>query len=137
MTTKRKSTRKRGERGPDKSPRKKRTDGKTPPSQKGKKRNNPLPRGTIKAIRATKLRVPEGASDEHSDLAEEAFQGIVGVMRGDTTYIEHIPVHDRLRAMTIVREEVCGPIPKEHKVKGSMNLIIETGVPRTPGQDDE
>jgi hypothetical protein len=124
VATKRKTTKKRGERGPDKKPRKKRTDGQVPPIKK-KGSTEPLPKGSIRAIRAVKLRVPDGASEEHSDLAEEAFQGIVGVMRGDTKYIEHIPVHDRLRAMTIVREEVCGPIAQKVEVTGTVDLTTK------------
>ena len=127
--------RKKATRGPDKAPRKRRKDHPKPPA--GVRGSSPLPQGSVRAIKASKLRIPEGTNPEDERTAVRAFDLIVKVMDGKIGYVEHIPVHDRLRAMTLVREEVCGPIPKEHKVEGGLTLIVETGVPRVPGDDDE
>lgn len=60
-----------------------------------------------------RLRVPEGVAKPLADLADEAFERMVTVMRG----INHRYQGIQLNAATRIREEICGPLTQkvEHK----------------------
>jgi len=89
-----------------------------------------LPRGAVIAIRALKHRVPAGASPEAAELAGEALETVVEVMRGNVRKL----TRERLTAAAMLREEMCGPVPKKHEHTGpdggpvsiSINGIVKT-----------
>lgn len=56
-----------------------------------------------------KLRLPDGAPEEHVQLAGEALETLVKVMRGEV-HSEDAP--HRRNAARDIREEICKPIPK-------------------------
>ena len=70
---------------------------------------NLLEYGESSAIRAMKLRVPEDAPEEYAQLAGEALETLVKVMRGEV-HSEDAP--HRRNAARDIREEICKPIPK-------------------------
>lgn len=130
--------------GPDRKPRKKRTDNPVPPpNYKGRNRGSCLPRGAVGAIRAAKRRVPEDATDEERAIAQEAFDRVVDVMRGEVRTIkavrrtidaetgetidegETITVQSPqlvLTAAKMVREDICTP----HALKVDVSADAET-----------
>lgn len=117
--------RKRGQRGPDKKPRQRRTDnqlggragpGRPPGSGKGG-----LPADEVHALKSLRYRVPVDAPDLLADVAGEATHVILEVMRGA---VEAYP-HARLRAAARIRDEVCGPIVKKVEVTGQVDLAME------------
>jgi hypothetical protein len=57
-----------------------------------------------------KLRLPADATVEHEQLAGEAFETLVKVMRGEVD--PEMAAHRRNAAKDI-REEICKPIPKQ------------------------
>lgn len=61
------------------------------------------PYGSKRALRACRLRVPDGISEEAAALADAALQRILEVMAG-TAKSALV-----LRAATRVRDEICGP----------------------------
>lgn len=88
----------------------------------GKK--NVLPQGTVAAIRAAKLRVPEEASEEERELAGHALTRIIDVM---DERVSSFNAHGVLTAARHLREEICGPIPKKHELTGKDGapLVVE------------
>ena len=70
----------------------------------------------MKAIKAAKLRVPEGTPEEHAELAEEAKERIVAVMRGR---VHHTQAAQVLKASTRLRDEICGPLTNKTEVSGA------------------
>lgn len=107
-------------RGPDKQPRKKRTDGHNPllghrgpgraPGQK-----DPLPRGTVRALKTAHWRVPKDVPSDLGDVADHAFERIVDVLNEK---VYHKSAGHVLNAARMVREEVCGPIAQKIAVSG-------------------
>lgn len=75
---------------------------------------NALPYGAIKAVRAVNLRVPEGAPPEVAELANRALQRVVDVMEGRVK----VDSGGVLKAATLLREEVCGPVAQKLSVGG-------------------
>lgn len=71
---------------------------------------NLLEYGESSAIRAMKLRLPEDATPEAVQLAGEALEVMVKVMRGEVCS-EDAP--HRRNAAKDIREELCKPIPKQ------------------------
>lgn len=83
---------------------------------------NALPLGAVSAIRALKLRVPEGAVPAVADLAGEALETVVDVMRGRGGRGASV----RLMAAKEVRLETCGPMPTklEHSGAGGGPVVV-------------
>lgn len=95
--------------------------------------NEPLPRGTIAALKGLRHRVPSGTPEVAADIADEAFSAIVDVMRGE---FRRKGSREVLRAATALRAEVCGPIVQklEHTGADGQALIVEV---RTYGADED
>lgn len=88
-----------------------------------------LPRGSVALIKALRHRVPKDASPEAVAVADEALGTLVAVMRGE---VERF-ARERMSAAALLREEVCGPVPKklEHSgVDGSPISISINGIVR-------
>lgn len=83
---------------------------------------NALPLGAVSAVRALRLRVPEGTSPVAAELAGEAFERIVKVMREQVSSFQAGNV---LKAATLVRQEVCGPVPTKVDVGGALQVHLE------------
>jgi hypothetical protein len=75
---------------------------------------NTLPLGAVSAIRALKLRVPKDAPEEHAELAGEALETVVDVMRGREKSAGL--AFARLSAARAVREEICGKVTDKLEV---------------------
>jgi hypothetical protein len=86
-----------------------------PPGGRPAGSTNALPLGSVKAIKAAGLRVPEAAKPEARELADEALSLIVDVMRGGVHFTE---APTRLKAATRLREEICGPLDQKHIHQG-------------------
>ena len=71
---------------------------------------NTLAYGEVKAIAATRLRLPESASIQDEHLAGRALQRIVDVMEGRVWEKQGRAV---LGAATRLREEICGPLAQK------------------------
>ena len=122
-------------RGPDKKPRKKRVDKPDTPKLpagpgRPKGSTNALSMGEVAAIRSLRWRVPDQVPQPLKDVADEAFDTVVEVMRAAGR-------HDKIRlsAARTVREEVCGPIPRTLDYQG-VTINVVTGVPRNPDDPD-
>lgn len=98
-------------RGPDAKPRKRREDGATnhptPPPNPREGVTDPLPKGAVSAIKGLRYRVPKDTPEILGDLADEAFDSVVSVMRDKGNPMTSF---SRLNAARLVREEICGPI---------------------------
>lgn len=86
--------------------------------------SNALPYGTVQAIKALNLRVPEGASDAAKALANRALERVVDVLEEGVDFRQAGSV---LKAATLLREEVCGAMAQKHEVAGKDGaaLVIE------------
>ena len=118
-------------RGPDKRPRKKRGDNprvKNRGPGRAEGQSNALPMGAVAAIRSMRHRIPDDIPTKLAKDADDAYSTIVKVMHGKIKD----GVKYRLAAARVVREEICGPIPKTHEHKGSITVNVNTGVPRNP-----
>lgn len=80
---------------------------------------NALPLGTVQAVKAMRLRVPDGTPYEAAELADEALGTVVEVMRGNVWYQAAGP---RLKAATVLREEICGPLAQKVEHSGTVTL---------------
>lgn len=78
----------------------------------------------MKALRVSRLRVPEGAPEAHGFLADTALGRIIDVMMEQVTGPDAGNV---LKAATRIREEVCGPLAQKHEVAGEGGgpLVVE------------
>lgn len=86
---------------------------------------NTLPLGAVQAIKAMRLRVPEGISEPLAEVADEAFEAVVSVMRMD--FFDPAAAQARLRAAAMVREEICGPVKQrvEHSFSDMTDEQLE------------
>lgn len=124
MTTKRRP------RGPDRQKRKPRVDAAAVAAklaernrlQTRKGQIQPLTKGSVSAIKGLRWRVPECAPEVLADAADEAFETVVEVMRGNVRKGQSMP---RLAAARVVREEVCGPLAQRHEHTGVDGKPIE------------
>lgn len=96
--------------------RKHRATGKKPPGGPRPGAGRPpgshaLALGEVSAVKALGLRVPEGTKPEHVAVADEAFETIVKIMRGEV----RDPAMAAIRRNTAkdVREEICGPVKQK------------------------
>ena len=132
-------------RGPDRKPRKRRTDNPVPPPNRpGRNQYHGLPKSAAKAIRAANRRVPDDATEEDRQVAQEAFDRIVDVMRGKVQTVRAVTrtvdaetgeVLDEggsitvqspnlvLQAAKIVREDICQPHSQRIEHSGDAELI--------------
>ena len=95
-------------RGPDRKPRKRRTDKHAGPGRpQGSK--GVLPKGAVGAVLSLRHRVPGSLPEAIAEIADEAFQTVVDVMRGRI----HHETTARLNAARYVRDECCGPIAQK------------------------
>ncbi|AAK94377.1 hypothetical protein Mx8p42 [Myxococcus phage Mx8] len=116
------------------SPRKHRATGKKPPggarpgAGRPKGSRNALPYGAVQAVESLSLRVPEGAHPEAKRLADRAFARVVDVLEERVDFKLAAPV---LKAASMIREEVCGPIAQKHEVAGkdgqALSISIDLG----------
>ena len=81
-----------------------------------------------------KLRLPEDAPEEHVQLAGEAFETLVKVMRGEV-HSEDAP--HRRNAAKDVREELCKPLPKQVNVAGADGKPLQVAFSIDLGEGDE
>ena len=87
-----------------------------PPGGRPRGSKSLLEKGAVRALTALRLRVPEKATPEAAELADETFGHIVSVMRRETA---GFGTQDVLRAAAMVREEICGRVPQTNVVTGS------------------
>lgn len=116
------------------SPRKHRATGRKPPggarpgAGRPKGSSNALPYGAVQALKAVSLRVPEGASPAAKALADRALHRVVDVLEERVDFKLAAPV---LKAATIIREEVCGPLPTKLEHSGpdgqALSINIDLG----------
>jgi len=83
---------------------------------------NALGYGEVKAIRALRIRTPESLPEEAKELAGEAFEAVVRVMRRE---VQGRGTQDVLRAAAMVREEICGPITQKHELEAKGGLSFQ------------
>lgn len=86
-------------------------------------------------MKAAGLRVPESATTDQRELADEALGVIVELMRGEVRKlrrpedkaVESIPVPLDLRARMAVRvrEEVCGELKQKVELSGSLDTLTD------------
>lgn len=78
----------------------------------------------MQALRTLKHRVPDGTHPTLAAVAGEALEKIVSVMREEVGWQESAGV---LKAATLVRQEVCGPLAQKHEVAGEGGgpLVVE------------
>lgn len=72
-----------------------------------------------RVIKTAGYRVPKDAPPEVAAIADRALQRYVDVM---DERVEPMMAGHVLRAAEKVREEVCGPVPKEVKISGKLTL---------------
>ena len=89
---------------------------------RGAKRD--LPYGAVKALEQMRHRVPDNVSDPLKVVADLAFQRKVDVMCGKVSFRQAPSV---LKAACEVRDEICGPIPREMNIKAQMSLEMLVG----------
>lgn len=97
---------------------------------------NTLEYGEVRAVKAAGLRVPESATPEQRELADESLGILVDIMRGkvrravreeeEGEYLA-VPMDLRMRTATHIREEVCGPLKQrvEHSFDGLTDEQLE------------
>ncbi len=83
---------------------------------------NALGYGEVKAIKAAGLRVPESATPEQRELADECLGTMTSVMRGK---VHHLLAPHRLKASTAIREEICGAVKQKIEVNNLDGLTDE------------
>jgi hypothetical protein len=92
---------------------------------------NTLAYGEVKAVKAAGLRVPEGATQEQRELADEALGLLTDILRGKVKRSfregdkEHlaVPMDLRMRTATHLREEICGPV--KQRVEHSFDAFTD------------
>lgn len=103
-------------RGPDLKPRKARTDGHKPsgpgPGRPKGSVGSGLPRNAVGAIKGLRYRVPEDAPEVLAEIADECLEVAVDVLRGK----HRLGGGQRLGAVKILRDEICGPVAQRHEV---------------------
>lgn len=93
--------------------------GKRPGAGRPRGARNALPAGAVSAIRALRHRVPDGTPAALADVAGEALETVVQVMRGKVKR----GAIARLTAARVAREDICGPVPKEFKHSGALTVF--------------
>ncbi len=79
------------------------------------------------------LRVPEDASPAARAIADEAFEVLVKVMRGQVSFVE-API--RRAAAKDVREEICGPVAQRVNLGGADGGPLTVKVVEYTGDED-
>lgn len=93
---------------------------------------NALPYGSVQALKGLRLRVPEGAAPEAAELADRAFARVVDVLEERVHFQQAGHV---LKAATMVREEICGPMAQKHEVGGVDGGALVVEVRKYPKED--
>lgn len=76
-----------------------------------------LAHGEVQALKTLRHRVPEGTDPKVAHVADQAFGQIVAVMRGEvSSFMGHAAAV--LKASSMIREEVCGPLAQKLSVGG-------------------
>lgn len=82
--------------------------------------------GEVRAIKAAGLRVPASASQAEREIADEALQTVYAVMKKPGRGAGY-----QLQAASMLREEICGPVPKKHEHTGAdgkpLSITIDLG----------
>lgn len=99
--------------------------GRRPGAGRPRGTSNPLPLGAVGAIKALGLRVPENTPQRYADDANEAYDTVVSVMRGE---IDPEMAKVKLSAARVVREEVCGPVKQQVEHSGQ---VVNVSINRT------
>jgi hypothetical protein len=86
---------------------------------------NALPHGAVEALQSLRHRVPETLPEGLKGVADEAFQRVVDVMRGDVLPESS---HSILAAAKHVREELCGPIAKKLEHSGPNGTALSVSI---------
>ena len=109
--------------------------GRRPGAGRPKGSKNALPLGAVSAIRALNLRVPDNAKPEAADLANEALETVVAVMRGE----ERSPglAFARLASARAVREEVCGKVADKSEITGKDGGALEVVIRDLSKEQDD
>jgi hypothetical protein len=94
---------------------------------------NTLPTGTVRALKAQRLRVPADASPEAAEVAGRALERLVDVLEGRVRSHKALAT---LKAVAMVREEVCGPIEKKLRVSGAMSVAVVDPYAVDPAQQE-
>ena len=97
--------------------------GKRPGAGRPPGSTNVLGLGEVAAVKALGLRVPESARPEHRAIADEAFETIVSVMRGEIYDPQVAAI--RRNAAKDVREEICGPVKQKVELSGSLDALSD------------
>lgn len=91
--------------------------GKRPGAGRPAGSTNALEYGEARAVKALRLRVPEATPEPVAAVADEAFETVVRMMRGEEFDASMAAV--KLRAAAMVREEICGPVKQRVEVNFS------------------
>lgn len=102
--------------------------GKRPGAGRPTGATSPLRLGEVQAVKALGLRVPEGAPQAHRAIADEAFETIVSVMRGEVFDPQVAAI--RRNAAKDVREEICGPVKQRIEHSGSIETMSDDQLAR-------
>lgn len=89
---------------------------------------NALPREAVSAIRGLRHRVPAGTPEPLADVADEAFERIVAVMRGEVKF----DATAVLKAAATARDEVCGKVTDKLEHSGGITVEIREQPARVP-----
>lgn len=89
---------------------------------------NALPMGAIQAIKALNLRVPESTPEPLKALANRALERVADVLEEEVDFRQANAV---LKAATMLREEICGPVAQQVKHSGpngeALSVVIDLG----------
>lgn len=94
--------------------------GRRPGAGRPKGSDNALPYGAVQAVASLRHRVPEEVSPALKAIADRALSRVVDVLEERVGYREMAGV---LKAATILREEVCGPL--KQRVEHSFDAVSD------------
>ena len=103
--------------------------GKRPGAGRPSGTRNTLDYGEVKALAATRLRVPANATPEAVRLADRALERIIHVMEEK---VGHFQAGHVLKAATRLREEVCDPIAQKVQHAGADGGALEVRIINEP-----
>lgn len=89
-----------------------------------------LPQGSVLALKAAGLRIPEGTPDAHRELADQALHRIVDVMN---ERVSSFHAHSVLTAARGIREEICGKVTDKLEHSGEVAFALVDPFARPPG----
>ena len=106
--------------------------GKRPGAGRPAGSTNTLEYGEVKAVKSLGWRVPEAAPQPIAAVADEAWDKIVAVMRGEVSSAEGHAANV-LRASFRLRDEACGPLAQKinHGDADGKPLAVAINITRT------